>query len=201
MKLHIDESKANTKLPTVMRAALRLFIMKGIHGTTIKDIAGAAGVAEGALYRHYKGKDDLAWDLFHTHLTQFTHELEEAMRPHRTIREKLHAFIRESFFGYESDPELFSFLILREHSELSKYAQDRIHPGTLIVSLMKKGQARGDIRKGDPFVLGSIVIGTIIRLATVRMYGTMTNDLRTQVEPVSESLWQAVQFNDEKGTR
>ena len=44
--------------------ALRLFVEKGIAETSIRDIARATHVAEGALYRHYASKDDLAWRLF-----------------------------------------------------------------------------------------------------------------------------------------
>src|SRR5262249_12859990 len=44
--------------------ALRLFAERGIAGTSIRDIASAVGVAEGALYRHFASKDELARRLF-----------------------------------------------------------------------------------------------------------------------------------------
>ena len=36
----------------IEQAAIRLFVAKGVAETTIKDIAGAVGLSEGALYRH-----------------------------------------------------------------------------------------------------------------------------------------------------
>jgi AcrR family transcriptional regulator len=68
----------------IARAALRLFVEKGIDGTTIRDIADAAGIAEGTLYRHYSGKDALAWDLFSQNYTAFALEL-TASRPVRRL--------------------------------------------------------------------------------------------------------------------
>src|SRR4029077_7258386 len=48
----------------VERAAVELFAARGVDGVSIADIAGTAGVSQGALYRHYRGKDELATQLF-----------------------------------------------------------------------------------------------------------------------------------------
>lgn len=51
-----------------MTAALRLFDRSGYTGTTVRDIAGAAGLSPGALYNHFASKDDLLFaiiDGFH----------------------------------------------------------------------------------------------------------------------------------------
>ena len=45
--------------PKIERAALKLFVNEGIDAATTREIASVAGVSEGALYRHYKGKDEL----------------------------------------------------------------------------------------------------------------------------------------------
>lgn len=41
---------------TILLAAVGLFIEKGFHQTSMRDIAGAAGVSLGNLYNHYSGK-------------------------------------------------------------------------------------------------------------------------------------------------
>lgn len=43
----------------ILNVSIRLFLEKGYHGTSIDDITKAAGMTKGALYWHYKGKEDL----------------------------------------------------------------------------------------------------------------------------------------------
>ena len=62
--MDILEKKADTKRPVVVRAATSLFAEKGIDGTSMRDIAEAAGVREAAIYRHFTGKEELARDIF-----------------------------------------------------------------------------------------------------------------------------------------
>ena len=48
----------------VDEAAVGLFAARGVDGVSIAEIAAAAGVSQGALYRHYASKEELAWMLF-----------------------------------------------------------------------------------------------------------------------------------------
>lgn len=55
---------------TIIRAARPLFASKGFSGTTVRDIAKAAGISEALLYRHFSSKESLyneishyAWDV------------------------------------------------------------------------------------------------------------------------------------------
>ena len=52
------------KRHSMEQAAIALFARKGLSSTTIKDIAAGAGVTQGALYRHYSGKTQMAWELY-----------------------------------------------------------------------------------------------------------------------------------------
>lgn len=44
----------------VLDAARNVFVERGYHGTRVDDIAEAAGVSHGALYRYFKNKDEVA---------------------------------------------------------------------------------------------------------------------------------------------
>jgi AcrR family transcriptional regulator len=189
MNIILSDKKQRTKLPNIIRTAIHLFVKKGIDGTTIKDIAREARVAEGALYRHYKSKEDLAWQLFSTHLNKFTADLMAKVYPEQTAEKRIQVFVQESFAAYEEDPELYSYLILREHSELEKYAIDAVHPGHVVIKIIEDGQKTGEIRAGDPYLLGSMFVGGVIRVCVVKMYGNIKQDLKGYVNDVAGMIW------------
>src|SRR3546814_12528441 len=59
----------------IEQVTLALFAEKGVDRTTIGDIARAAGIAEGTIYRHYPSKEDLVWQLFSRHYTELAEQL------------------------------------------------------------------------------------------------------------------------------
>ena len=61
----------------IEHAAVRLFVEKGVAETSIRDIARAVGLSEGALYRHFEGKDELVWKAFERHYVAFATTLQE----------------------------------------------------------------------------------------------------------------------------
>ena len=49
---------ADTK-EKILHTALRLFARNGYEAASVSDIAGELGITKGALYRHYKNKQDI----------------------------------------------------------------------------------------------------------------------------------------------
>lgn len=191
MRLVIDESKAKTALPRIMRAAVRLFVDKGIDATTIKDIAGKAEVAEGALYRHFPSKDELAGHLFSVNLERLSSNVAERVAAANGTRNRLKAYIAAIFEEFEGDSELFYFLILAEHRELKRFMGKPGHPGKTLERVLQEGQKAGEIKPAGYFLILSLWLGTLHRLCLLRRYGLVTSPLTSQVDEVHALLWNA----------
>ncbi len=58
------------KQKALLQAALRLFATKGYEVTTTREIAAAAGCAEGLIHRYFKGKAGLLTALVEYHVTE-----------------------------------------------------------------------------------------------------------------------------------
>lgn len=192
MKLIIEDDKKKTLLPGILKAALKLFVRKGIDGTTTKDIARAAGVAEGALYRHYKSKEDLAGSLFLVNLERFTKELEAVLAPVSGARRKLGAYVSAIFKEYESDPDLFYYLLLAEHKELKGYVREHRHPGHVLEDLVAAGQAEGAFRKTNHYHLVAVGLGAVHRMCILRRYGLIKVPLTDSADEIADLVWQAL---------
>lgn len=186
MELIVEESKRDTKLPEILRAALELFTEKGIHATTTKDIARRAGVSEGALYRHFQSKQELAEDLYLTHLSYFTAQLDRSVLVAPTLRDRIHALVEGCFRFFDEDRTLFTYLILSEHNELGRTSRKVRHIRHLVRDILQDGQKSGEVRQGNLEILGAAVIGIMIRVAIFRIYGLLQGDLRNYTPEVAD---------------
>jgi len=67
----LDELRTNLRKTQILEAATRVFAEKGYHRATTKDVARAAGIAEGTIYLYFKNKSELLIGLLE-HLDQET---------------------------------------------------------------------------------------------------------------------------------
>jgi AcrR family transcriptional regulator len=58
-----QEGEKRTK-EKIFDAAIDLFANKGFRGTSVREIASALGLTEGAIYRHFSGKDEILEQVF-----------------------------------------------------------------------------------------------------------------------------------------
>jgi AcrR family transcriptional regulator len=53
------ETKGERTRARVVRVAQRLFVERGYHGTSVRQIADGAGLALGGIYNHFSGKEEI----------------------------------------------------------------------------------------------------------------------------------------------
>ena len=169
---HIMRNGAKTKA-LIERTALRLFAKKGIKETTIKDIAKAAKIAEGTMYRHYKGKEQLAESLFMENYMGFGQELHEVQARESTTRTKLLAIIHHFCAAYDRDPTVMNYLFLTRHEYLHKMHPRGQNPYLVFRHVIREGMNKGDIPKQDADVATSMVLGIVLQIVDTRLLGSL----------------------------
>jgi AcrR family transcriptional regulator len=176
----------------IERVAIQLFATKGVRETTIKDIAAAAGLSEGALYRHFTSKDDLVWRAFEHRYVALAFRLTSAADPGTTTRDRLGAMIREIALAHDDDPALFHFLVFVQHGQLSRLAADTPTPVTVVHDLLASAIASGELPAQDANLATALVFGLVLQPMTFAAYGRLPGPQATYVERLAAAAWAAL---------
>jgi AcrR family transcriptional regulator len=59
----------------IVRESMRLFLAKGFHGTSVKEITEAAGIGRGTLYWYFKSKDEIVENIIKRFESEFVEGL------------------------------------------------------------------------------------------------------------------------------
>jgi len=176
----------------IERAALKLFVQKGITETTIRDIAQAAGIAEGTLYRHFASKDELAWELFSTNYLAFAQELDRLQQQYHALPDKLTAMIRLFCTFFDRDPVLFSYLLLAQHAQLKKVTPEMETAVTVLQKVIAEGMARQEAPQTDVELAAAMVMGVVLQVAVFKAYGRISQNLSDLADSLAAAAWQVL---------
>jgi AcrR family transcriptional regulator len=107
----IDE----TKIERIRNTTIEMVVNKGFGGASISEIAKKAGVAEGYLYRYYKGKTELVDDLLFSNLNELIDKLEELLGDLHSVKDIFEQLIRVLFEIANKYPGRVKFLFVLMH--------------------------------------------------------------------------------------
>jgi len=182
IKTHRPDSKNQ-----ISKAALGLFINKGIKATTTREIARKAGIAEGTIYRHFKSKNDIASELFLNYMTMFKERLSEAERKFNEPRESIKEMINAFFYFAKTEPKAYSYIMAGHYSELPKMTTNFSKPKDVFVNAIKKGIAERDFMKMDENLGAALVIGMITRSILFFNNGFIGKDYESIISEVTKA--------------
>ena len=126
----------------VTGSAASPFGVSRVTETSVREITGAAGITEGALYRHYESKEELAWLLFSDHYIQLARKLEQLQAAEPTFRGKVDALIGHFAHVFDENPTLFAYLLLTQHNQVRKVPATMMTPPGVVRRVMAEGMAQ-----------------------------------------------------------
>jgi len=176
----------------IERAAIALFVQKGVPETTVRDIAQQVDISEGALYRHFVGKEELVWQLFERHYIAFAARLQALADGEAATRGKLSAMIRGFCQAHDDNPALFHFLLFVQHGQLSKLTHDTPTPVTVMHDVLSKAIAAGELPPQDANLAAALVMGLVLQPVTFAAYGRLPQAQAPNADRLIAAAWAAV---------
>jgi AcrR family transcriptional regulator len=176
----------------VEKAATELFAANGVDGVSIGDIATAAGVSQGALYRHYPSKEDLAWSLFSTAYLRTGAELDRIRAQQPDLRARLGAMVAHFCTLYDRDPALFRFMLIAQHGLLPRIPLERRTPVDAVADAVADAAQAGEVGLVDPVVAAAAIIGILLQTAVFHIYGRLPGALSARAPSLARAALAAV---------
>ncbi len=153
-----------TKRELIIESALRLILRKGYDGTTVDDVAAAAGVSKGLVSYHFAKKDALFKAVLEKILAKLESDLEEMSRQDLPARERLRLNFRNLFENAERTRSYYTvlvdFLAQAPREALVRSYTQTIYQTILrsVEATIRDGIAAGEFRQVDPRMAASTVV-------------------------------------------
>jgi AcrR family transcriptional regulator len=176
----------------IVRAATSLFAANGIDGTSMREIADAAGVREAAIYRHFAGKHDLAREIFLSWYGWYCGELNRIVGGPGSTLDKIEKIVRHEFSAVSEHSEAFVYFCENEGRFVRDLPQEIVSSRRVFIAFIKAGQAADEIRAGSPALLADMLSGALCAVALTWLGTGRQKKLSAQVGEVVEACWRMI---------
>ena len=195
-------TKKNPRADTrtrIIKAATKLFAEQGYQQTTIAEIAREVGLAEGSIYEHFRGKEDLLLTIPDVWVTNAIEELKLQLFGIEGAINKLRKFLWWYLNYIEREPMTAKvvFLFLKTNPN---FIQTDVHLNvktfySFLIRIFEEGRDSGEIRKDlNPFTARAIFLGTIehmvIRWLLKGTNYSLFDNLDLAFKILVEGLWE-----------
>lgn len=180
--------RARNARPKIERAALKLFVDEGVDAATTREIADQAGVSEGALYRHYEGKDQLALSLFMEMHNRLGDMMKGAFMEPGSIEDKVRRAVTSYCNLADEDWLLFSFHLVSLNRFLPHDVRREDDPVSVLESVISMLMKNGDIPDGDPAIIAAMSLGVVMQAGNNKAYNRLPGPFSQHVDAFTRAI-------------
>jgi TetR/AcrR family fatty acid metabolism transcriptional regulator len=166
----ISPQRMQDRYDAILDAAKGAFADKGFEGTSIADIARTAQISDGLVYRYFRNKRELLYEVLRKFYERILLDLETQVFKHDGFSARLEALIRRHLEVFVSDTDLCRLFISEvrtasDYEGSSIQELNRLYTSVLIrivKDAVKTSEVRSDV---NPKLLRDVIFGAIEHLA------------------------------------
>jgi AcrR family transcriptional regulator len=154
------------KKKEILRAARKVFALKGFAATKVIDVAREAGIGKGTIYEYFRNKNEIFLALYEEMKAEFYLQIftiEKELSP----QEKVKRFITSALSAFEEWKDLSHILLdfWSEHrgGDSTDFRFDELYRDArkTLASLIREGIKKGVFRKVNPLHTASLLIAIV----------------------------------------
>jgi AcrR family transcriptional regulator len=204
--MQIFQTKSKTELSThekILKAAQKLFARHGYDGTTTKELAEKAGIAEGTLFRHFANKKailvEVATQGWVDLLTDLLTELSE-MASYEAVSQVMYK--RMIRLGENYDMMRVCFMEVQFHQDLRDRIQAEVIDKMTDVSeaFFQTAMERGVYRRMNPRIVAQVFLGMFVVAGfsheTLAQPGASPQEMKEMAEGLADIFLNGVLTKD-----
>lgn len=182
----------------IMKALATLLKDKDFHSITTAQIAAQAGVTEGLIYKYFKDKRDLLYEVLNDHFKSFLVEIDRSIKDESSSLASLSIIIRTTIESYAANRVFARILLIEvrnnpDYFNCDAYSLVRIYAGT-ILRIIRQGQVNEEIDGNvDPYVFRQVILGAIEHACLSQVLFGSKIDTRQVSDRISSILFKGVQ--------
>jgi AcrR family transcriptional regulator len=132
---------------------------------SIRAIARKAGVTEGAIYRHFPGKDDLLQESYERIAAKLLEEKADLLERGGSFESLLRGWIRITLSFYDRNSAAFSYLLLRPPYPYGDGTGNlAIQQDMLVFELIRRGQCQRVVRNESAQIQRVMLDGLLVNI-------------------------------------
>ncbi len=175
------------KRPLIEQGVVRVVAQKGLHATTIQDIALAAEVSPGLLYRYWANRDELAGEVYRRHYETALAMIDARVAVETQFWRKIAAAVEVFFAFADAEPVLLRFLLLSQHDLADHVPRERnVHQW--LGRLLSEGIAQKQVRPLDLDLACGLATGVFLQPVISSLYGRLSTPVSQHVPEVVAAL-------------
>jgi AcrR family transcriptional regulator len=171
----IQELLVTARRNQILDAATTVFAEKGFHRATIKDVARAAGIADGTIYTYFSSKTEVLLGILNRLNESTEREMQFALGSEQDVRAFFKAYVRQRRSLIWPNAEVFRAVLpeMLVNAELRDlYYQQVLVPTFRVAEHYFLAQMEeGQLRKVDVPLAVRAIAGTVLGLLMTQLLG------------------------------
>lgn len=191
------KKSANAEAPRrqMLAAAIDCFARHGYQGTSIDRIAGEVGVTKGALYYHFRDKEDLLFAAVTERVGEFERKVLRDVEPTRDVLATLRRVVDACFFhATVSNHRRFIITLMVEALDTNPRLSEEFRKilrgmRSFLAEVVRRGQREGTLRTDvDARAVAATIAGGIMGAEIQHYQDPEQIDLRAVLDTLIEQL-------------